>query len=172
MKDLFTATLEKGKGQLPQFRWTFNEEKWKHLQRTLLGKTLLFTDRDDWSDEQIVCAYRSQSHIETAFRRMKDPHVLTFRPTHHWTDQKLRVHAFYCVLALMILSLLRRQLDKAGIHLSITQMIQRLADIREIVTLYATPKGEIPRTQTILSKRNAEQTAILEALGLSTYYPD
>jgi transposase len=170
MKDLFTATLEKGKGQLPQLRWTFNDKKWKHLQRTLLGKTLLFTDRDDWSDEQIVCAYRSQFHIETAFRRMKDPHVLTFRPTHHWTDQKLRVHAFYCVLALMILSLLRRQLDKAGIHLSITHMIQRLADIREIVTLYATPKGETPRTQTILSKRDAEQTAMLEALGLSAYY--
>src|SRR4030042_968191 len=172
MKDLFTATLEKGKRQLPQLRWTFNQEKWKHLQRTLLGKTLLFTDRDDWSDEEIVCASRSQSHMETAFRRMKDPHVLTFRPTHHWTDQKLRVHAFYCVLALMILSLLRRQLDKAGIHLSITQMIQRLADIREIVTLYATPQGEPPRTQTILSKRDAEQTAILEALGLPTYYPD
>ena len=172
MKELFTATLEKGKDQLPQLRWTFNEETWKHLQHTLLGKTLLFTDRDDWSDEQIVRAYRSQSHIETAFRRMKDPHVLTFRPTHHWTDQKLRVHAFYCVLALMILSLLRRQLDKAGIHLSITQMIQRLADIREIVTLYPTPKGETPRTQTILSKRDAEQTAMLETLGLSTYYPN
>jgi transposase len=172
MKDLFTVTLEMGKNQLPQLRWTFNEDQWKSLQRTLLGKTLLFTDRDDWSDEQIVCAYRSQFHIETAFRRMKDPHVLTFRPTHHWTDQKLRVHAFYCVLALMILSLLRRQLDKAGIHLSITQMIQRLADIREVVTFYATPKGQTPRTQTVLSKRDAEQTAMLEALGLSTSFPD
>lgn len=171
MKDLFTVTLEMGKNQLPQLRWTFNEDQWKDLQRTLLGKTLLFSDRDDWSDEQIVCAYRSQFHIETAFRRMKDPHVLTFRPTHHWTDQKLRVHAFYCVLALMILSLLRRQLDKAGIHLSITQMIQRLADIREVVTFYATPKGETPRTQTILSKRDAEQTTMLEALGLSTFFP-
>ena len=171
MKDLFTATIEKGRGQLPQLLWSFNDEKWKHLQRTLLGKTLLFTDRNDWSDEAIVGAYRSQSHIETAFRRMKDPHFLTFRPTHHWTDQKLRVHAFYCVLALMILSLLRRQLDKAGIHLSIPRMVQRLAHIREIVTFYATPKGETPRTRTILSKRDAEQTAILEALGLSAYYP-
>jgi len=171
MKDLFTATIEKGRGQLPQLLWSFNDEKWKHLQRTLLGKTLLFTDRNDWGDEAIVGAYRSQSHIEAAFRRMKDPHFLTFRPTHHWTDQKLRVHAFYCVLALMILSLLRRQLDKAGIHLSILRMVQRLAHIREIVTFYATPKGETPRTRTILSKRDAEQTAILEALGLSAYYP-
>jgi len=171
MKDLFAVNLKSGPHQLPKLLWSFNQPHWTHLKRTLLGKTLLFTDRHDWSDEQIVCAYRSQSHIETAFRRMKDPQVLTFRPTYHWTDQKLRVHAFYCILALMILSLLRRQLDKAGIPLSICRMIERLEDIREIVTLYATPQGEPPRTQTILSKRNAEQTAILEALGLSTYFP-
>jgi transposase len=167
LKDLFTVILEKG----PKLRWSFNQEHWTHLQRTLLGKTLLFTDRDDWSDEQIVCAYRSQSHVETAFRRMKDPHVLTFRPTYHWTDQKLRVHAFYCVLALTILSLMRRQLAKAGIPLSIARMVERLDDIREVVTLYATPKGEAPRTKTVLSKRDAEQAAILDALDLSRYYP-
>ena len=51
-------------------------------------------------------------------------------------------------------------------------MVERLADIREIVTLYATPKEEPPRTRTILSKRDAEQTAILETLGLSTYCPN
>jgi transposase len=167
LKDLFTVILEKG----PKLRWSFNQEHWTHLQRTLLGKTLLFTDRDDWSDEQIVCAYRSQSHVETAFRRMKDPHVLTFRPTYHWTDQKLRVHAFYCVLALTILSLMRRQLAKAGIPLSIARMVERLDDIREVVTLYATPKGEAPRTKTVLSKRDAEQAAILDVLDLSRYYP-
>jgi hypothetical protein len=48
---------------------------------------------------------------------------------------------------------------------------QRLADIREVVTFYATPKGETPRTRTILSKPDAEQTAMLEALGLSTSFP-
>lgn len=167
MKDLFTVTLEKG----PRLRWSFNQDHWTHLQRTLLGKTLLFTDRDDWSDEQIVLAYRSQFHVECAFRRMKDPRLVAFRPTYHWTDQKLRVHAFYCVLALTILSLMRRQLAKAGIPLSISRMIERLDDIREVVTLYAAPQGEPPRTKTVLSKRDAEQAAILDALHLSPYYP-
>jgi transposase len=74
----------------------------------LLGKTILFTDHgEDWSDEQIVLAYRAQHHVEADFRRLKNPHYLSFRPTFHWTDQKLCVHAFYCVLALMILNLLR-----------------------------------------------------------------
>src|SRR3989442_14220325 len=42
------------------------------LCRRQLGKTILFTDNADWSDEEIVLAYRSQYHIEEAFKQMKD----------------------------------------------------------------------------------------------------
>ena len=114
-------------------------------------------------------AYRSQSHVEAAFRRMKDPRFLTFRPTHHWTDQKLRVHAFYCVLALMITSLLCRKLAQAGITMSIARMIERLKDINEVANLYPTPKGAEPRMQIDLSQRDAEQTSMLRALDLDRY---
>jgi transposase len=147
-------------------RWRFRVKAWKTLQTTLLGKTILFTDRADWSDEQIVRGYRSQSHVEAAFRSMKDPHYLTFRPTHHWTDQKLRVHALYCVIALMITSLLRRQLVKAGIPVSLARMIRTLADIREVSLVYQTADAKSLRTQTILSDMNDEQKKILAALKL------
>ena len=169
MKQLFPAKVIMGKNQIPRLRWAFSDKEWKRLDRTLLGKTILFTDRDEWTDEQIVIAYRSQSHVEAAFRRMKDPRFLTFRPTHHWTDQKLRVHAFYCVLALMITSLLCRKLAQAGIHMSIARMMERLKDINEVVNLYPTPKGAEPRMQIDLSQRDAEQTAMLKALDLARY---
>ena len=110
--------------------------------------------------------YRSQSHVEAAFRNMKDPHYLTFRPTHHWTDQKLRVHALYCVIALMITSLLRRQLAKAGIPLSLARMIRTLADIREVSLVYQAADAKSLRTQTILSDMNDEQKKILASLKL------
>jgi len=132
----------------------------------LLGKTILFTDRADWTDEQIVRAYRSQSHVESAFRAMKDPHYLTFRPTYHWTDQKLRVHALFCVIALMITSLLRRQLAQAGISLSLARMLERLGHVREVSLLYHDAEAKSPRTQTILSDRDEEQNKILSALDL------
>ena len=32
-----------------------------------LGKTILFTDNDDWTNEDIVLAYRSQYHLEAPF---------------------------------------------------------------------------------------------------------
>jgi transposase len=169
MKQLFPAKVIMGQDQIPRLHWAFSDREWKRLDRTLLGKTILFTDRDEWTDEQIVIAYRSQSHVEAAFRRMKDPRFLTFRPTHHWTDQKLRVHAFYCVLALMITSLLCRKLAHAGIRMSIARAMERLSDINEVVNLYPTPKGAEPRMQIDLSQRDAEQNAMLKALDLARY---
>jgi transposase len=166
MKELFSASLTQAKGKRVILRWRFRVKAWKSLQRTLLGKTILFTDRADWSDEQIVRGYRSQSHVEAAFRSMKDPHYLTFRPTHHWTDQKLRVHALYCVIALMITSLLRRQLVKAAIPVSLARMIRTLADIREVSLVYQDAHAKSLRTQTILSDMNDEQKKILAALNL------
>jgi transposase len=50
-----------------------DSEALEQLSRVQLGKTILFTDNQDWTDEQIVLAYRSQYHIEDAFRQMKDP---------------------------------------------------------------------------------------------------
>jgi transposase len=114
----------------------------------LLGKTVLFTDHgQDWSDEQIVLGYRAQHHVDGDFRLMKNPLYLSFRPTFHWTDQKLRVHAFYCVLALMILNLLRRQLAQAGIPVSVLATMKQLTNIQEVTVLYPAPQRgqKLPR---------------------------
>ena len=132
-----------------------------------MGKTIRSTDRSDWSDEQIVLAYRAQHHVEADFRRMKNPHYLSFRPTFHWTDQKLRVHAFYCVLALMML-LLRRQLAQADISLSIVEMMDRLTSIHEVTLLYPAPRGSNVWF-TVLSDMEPIQRNILAALGLERY---
>ena len=123
--------------------------------------------RADWSDEQIVLGYRSQSHLEAAFRSMKDPHYLTFRPIHHWTDQKLRVHTLYCVFALMITSLLRRKLAQAAISFSLARMLERLADLREVSLIYHDADAKSPRAQTVLSDLDDEQQNILAALDLT-----
>jgi transposase len=169
MKDLFVAKVSFDKRERLKLRWRFDEKAWKQLQKTLLGKTILFTDRKEWTDEEIVRAYRSQSHVESAFRGMKDPTCLAFRPVHHWTDQKLRVHALYCVIALMILSLLRRKLAQAQIPVSLARMVERLTNIKEVVVLYHGADAKSPRARRILSETDAEQTKMIEALGLSRF---
>ena len=95
-------------GQVPALSYRTNTAALARLMRTHLGKTILFTDNADWTNEEIVLGYRAQHHIETAFRDMKNPHFLGWLPMFHWTDSKIRVHAFYCVLALTLTSLLQR----------------------------------------------------------------
>ena len=170
MKDLFTVKVTGRPASLPRLRFCFREESWKELCATLLGKTILFTDRDEWSDEDIVLAYRAQAHVEAAFRCMKDPHFLTFRPTFHWTDQKLRVHAFYCVAALTIVNLLRRKLNQAGIQLSVASLVEKLADVREVAVVYPGPAhAQRAFTRTTLSELDPLQRRLIAALGLERY---
>lgn len=170
MKGLFSAEVRAAENGRPLLTFGFLQKAWAELDRTLLGKTILFTDRPEWTDEQIVLGYRAQHHVEASFRRMKDPQYLTFRPIFHWTDQKLRVHAFCCVLALMIASLLRRRLEQAGTKMSIARMLERLGAIEEVTLVYPPPPGkDEPLARSALSELEPDQKAMVEALGLARY---
>jgi transposase len=138
-----------------------------------LGKRILFTDQDEWTNHQIVLGYRSQSHVEDAFRTMKDPHFVSWEPMFHWTDSKIRVHAFYCVLALTLASLLQRQAAQKGIALSVKAMFEALNAIEEVVNIYSA-RGETgsrgrPHTETTLSEMNATQQTLYRLFNLDRY---
>jgi transposase len=142
------------------------------LCRAQFGKTILFTDNPDWSEEQIVLAYRSQYHIEDAFKQMKNPHFLGWSPMFHWTDSKIQVHAFYCVLALLLTSLLQRELARKGEHLSINRMLEELGGIRETLVVYPRRQGQRQAsTATCLTRMNALQQRIFSLLDLPQFVP-
>ena len=148
------------------------------LARTVLGKTILFTDNETWADHEIVLAYRGQSQIEDAFRTMKNPHFITLRPMHHWTNPMIRVHAFYCVLALTIASLLVRQLHHKGIDISIPRLFDQLNRIDEVALIWPrrpgrpSPKSpQQPPDTLTLSDMTPEQQALFDALDLKRYAP-
>ena len=167
MKDLILVDVSSKKG-VPHLSYRVDQTAWNRLQRTLLGKNILFTDQESWSDEEIVRAYRGQHHIEEAFKRMKNPHFVSWRPLHHWTDQKIRVHAFYCVLALLLSSLLRRTLAQKGIEASIVKILSTLSNIKEVVLLY---RGLRSRLQPVirLNRLTPLQEQLIEALGLKRH---
>src|SRR6266513_5680071 len=92
------------------------------------------------------------------------------RPSFHWTDQKLKVHAFYCVLALLLLNLLRRKLAQAGIPLSIAKMMDALTDIREVTLLYpGASASQKPFARTVLADIDPTQRQLVKTLGLERY---
>ena len=141
-----------------------------HLCQVQFGKTILFTDNDSWTNEEIVAGYRSQHHIESAFRDMKNPHFLGWSPMFHWTDSKIRVHAFYCVLALTLISLLQRALHQQGLDLSMARMLELLGVIEELLLIYPKRPGEAqPYMVACLSDLEAEQQQLFDKLDLGRY---
>jgi len=41
---------------------------------------VLMTNRDTWSTEDIIRAYRGQAHVEAVFAHLKDPMHVMLRP--------------------------------------------------------------------------------------------
>ncbi len=134
-----------------------------------LGKTILFTDNDSWSNEEIILAYRGQYRVEDAFKTMKNPHFVSWSPMWHWTDHNIRVHAFYCVVALTLASLLRRQLFNNGMDISIAKAIEELSEINEVVMLKYSSTGKPSAPQITISKMTPGQQKMFTALNLACY---
>jgi transposase len=153
-----------------RLHWRTDPAARRRLERELFGKRLLFTDRQDWPLAEVVAAYRSQADVEAGFRQLKDPKVVSFSPMFHWTDQKIRVHVFYCVLALAVAHLLRRQAAQAGLQLSVRELLATLAGIQETVLLYQGQRGR-PRARHVLTEMDPVQQRLFDLFGLGAYAP-
>ncbi len=171
VNQVITTTLS---GDTPaDLRLTFavDDKARAALEKRLFGKRILFTNRDHWTPAEVVAAYRSQSEVESGFRQLKDPHVVSFNPMHHWTDQKIRVHVFYSVLALTVAHLMRRQAEQAGMRLSVRELLHELSGIGETVLLHHNGSKGRPRAQRLLTDMNKTQRNLYDLFGLDRYAP-
>jgi transposase len=168
--DIITVTLT---GQAPaelRLSWRTDTKARNRLEERLFGKRILFTNRD-WPVPEVVAAYRSQSDAEFGFRQLKDPHVVSFSPMHHWTDSKIRVHVSYCVLALAVAHLMRRHAAQAGLHLSVRELLDELAGIEETVLLYHDGSKGRPRVQRMLTDTTPTQQQLADLFAIHQYAP-
>jgi transposase len=135
------------------------------LENDVFGKRILITDRSDWSDEQILLAYRGQSEVEESFRQLKDDEHMAVRPQYHWTDQKIQVHTFCCLLALLLGRLIERQARQLHYPHSLSALLDLLGTIRLAMVLRpAGKKGGRPRCEWILEQNVPEALALFEHL--------
>ncbi len=151
--------------------WRIDAAARAALETEIFGKRLLVTDHDDWSISEVIASYRSQNDVESGFRQLKDPHIVGFSPMFHWTDSKIRVHVFYCVLALAVAHLMRRQAHQDGLDLSVRELLTTLGGIEETILLYPTGNKGRPHAQRILTDTNPTQKRLFKLFGLDTYAP-
>lgn len=138
-----------------------------------LGFRILMTNRHHWSSKEIVEAYYGQSAVEHAFRDMKNPFHMAVRPQYHWTDQKIKVHFFICVIGYLLSSLIWRELrQKAGYRKSLGTLLQTLNNIRLATLLEYTGKKGRPKANYSVEIMTKEEEKIIETLQLTDYHND
>lgn len=143
-----------------------NWDEYRRLDQRYFGLRVLITDRAEWSTGQIVVAYRGQSRVEAAFRDLKNPGMLAIRPQFHWTDQKLRVHAFVCVMAYLLVTLLhRRARQRAAFDGGAQGLLAELAAIRCCRIIDQTGKRGRPRVRWQVEETEPKRLALAEALN-------
>jgi transposase len=149
---------------------TFSEsdQKLQDIIDGQLGKTALFTDRSDMTDYQVISAYRSAWHVETSFKQMKNTDFLTVRPIFHWTDSRIAVHIFICVLAYRLCTILRKDLHEKGIDCNINQFLKSMGAINRVTTFY----GDVAKPKKVEAFISGDDLSarIEKAYGLQQKY--
>ena len=174
MESLISITWHDENNGIPGFGFSFSEAAYDALCEHYLGKNALFTDHSDWTAEEIILAYRSAWKIEHAFRRMKRHDYFSVRPIWCWTDQKIRVHIFCCVMAIRFCMILKKELGIKGIETSPEHMLNMLSKKYLYINYYGKEKSgkSRPIKQSSLSKDAQYEDEIrqmMSALGLEKY---
>ena len=166
LEDLIRWQLHSEAGHW-RLQFDFDNGAFLKLLANRLGRTLLLTNRMDWSAEQVVAGYSDQQQIEQVFRGLKDGDWLGWWPMYHWTDSKIRVHAFYCMLGISMLKYIHRQAQPAWPGLSMENLLDELRQIQQFILLYP-PQGEKGphRAAVVLSKQTIPQQQLARVLGL------
>ncbi len=150
--------------------WRIDQDARQALENEIFGKHVLITSHDDWAVAEVIAGYRSQSEAESGFRQLKDRHVVSFSPMHHWTGHNIRVHVFTCVLALQIAHLMRYRARQHGLHLSVRDLLSQLAGIQETVLIYPSTGGR-PKARRMTTELTGSQPRLHEIFGLARWAP-
>jgi transposase len=150
--------------------WHVDQDARAALEEEIFGKHVLITSHDDWPAAEVIAGYRSQSEAEFSFRQLKDPHVVSFSPMHHWTDHNIRVHVFTCVLALQLAHLMRYRARQAGLDLSVRELLGQLAAIQETVLIYPSAGGR-PKARRMTTELTGRQPQLYQIFGLARWAP-
>jgi transposase len=171
MSKLFRATITEG-APAPSLSFEEPAEAWQQLEETVLGRSLLVTNRGDWAPEQIIGASRVQSHNEHLFRDVKDPGGVSMLPLRHRRDRALRAHALLVMLGVVLAKVLQRRVNRAGARApSLASVLGPLKQVQRARLNF--PPAAAPALRALAagtwipSERTARQQELLTALNLA-----
>ena len=152
---VFTADLARDGGPRAVVL-TRNAAAWAHRRRGDGIGVILAHPGVSGTAPELVERYFSKDTIEKDFQTIKG--VTELRPVHHRTDPKVRAHVTLCVLALLLLRVLRKRL--AGP--SAESVLDKMADVR----LLQMVARDVPYYT--LTRPSDEVDALVKKLGFSS----
>ena len=159
LSEVLHAEFDMERNGSDRLHYWVDEQARTHLETEVFGKRILATNRDEWPTEEIVLAYRGQHHVEAVFRQCKDDEHLAVRPQFHWTDQKIQVHTFICLLALLLARVVEREARKLQRTEGLSGLLDLLGTVRLAMVLQSSGnKGGRPRTEWQLETGNQDAT--------------
>jgi len=163
LTDFFSPTLQLAHGAVTDLQWEWERRKKRQLKHRDLGKTVLFTDRQELSAHRLVVASRNQAKVEDRFRISQSRRPGRWWPAHHWTDSQLSVHALSCFVALLLSRIVLLRLQDRHLAIGGSLLTERLRGIEEALVVYANGAA-----QRVITTRSPEQEALFVALALRT----
>lgn len=134
----------------------------KELEKAakLDGKYILETSNQDLPAIEIAKGYHDRDTVEKFFQTLKD--IVELRPTYVYTERHVKAHVFICILAVLLLSLIKKILKEAGKELSSIKALEILDGIKR-VEFTADGKGTLIRT----TQFNDKQREIISILNVA-----
>ena len=136
---------------------------------TKLGKHVLFTNRLDLTDKQILDLFFNKDKIEKNFQFLKSNaytnRFIVLGPMLHSKDERITSHVYTCILALQLYQIVRNRLKKNKIDISAQKALEEL---EEIVCYYTKIAGKEEAIKHI-NPLSESQKKVLKALQINIF---
>lgn len=120
------------------------------------GKYILLTSEKELTKEEIATTYKQLSKIERSFRQLKS--LNDIEPVYHFTDDRIKAHAYLCILAHILECLMERKLEASDLKMTASKAIEILGRMK-VINTKLNKKEYLIRTD-----MTAEQVEIFKAL--------
>ena len=170
LKNLICWKLEHLREDAFEFDFWIDKKEFDFIKDSeKFGRRILITNQHSWSTEEIILAYWGQSKIECAFKTIKNPFHLALRPQYHWTDQKIEVHGFICLLAfLLVMVASKKAREKAAFTGTVNTLLEKLSAIRLATFIEKPPQKTKGKYKAVycLEEMDDDLKALADGIGL------
>jgi transposase len=153
-----------------KLQFKIDQEKLQEIEKEA-GLRIIMTDQHNWSNEQIIKTYQGQAEIEHAFKNLKNPYHLALKPQFHWTDQKIIIHYFICMLGYLLSTLIWKEArEKALFSGTLDRLLDILSNIRLATILEQKKTCGRVKASYKLEKMDLEEKQISEVLNITKFH--